>query len=52
MNPLSVKRQASPVSGVRQRAGGALYFLFTLSSRDVEELMAKRAIEVSREAAH
>jgi putative transposase len=46
--PLSFKRHRFPGEVIRQAVW--LYFRFTLSIRDVEELLAQRGIEVSREA--
>lgn len=48
MTPLSFKRHRFPAAAIRQAVW--LYFRFTLSLRDVEELMAERGVEVSREA--
>ena len=48
MNPISFKRHRFPTAVICQAV--RLYFRFTLSIRDVEELMAERGIEVSREA--
>lgn len=48
MSPISFKRHRSPGSIICQAV--RWYFRFTLSIRDVEELMAERGIEVSREA--
>jgi transposase-like protein len=48
MTPISFKRHRFPPDVIRQAVW--LYFRFTLSIRDVEELMAQRGIEVSREA--
>jgi transposase-like protein len=48
MNPISFKRHRYPADVIRQAVW--LYFRFTLSIRDVEELLAQRGIEVSREA--
>lgn len=45
--PLSFKRHRFPADVIRQAA--FLYFRFTLSLRDVEELMAQRGVEVSYE---
>lgn len=47
MKPLSFKRHRFPASVIRQAVW--LYFRFSLSLRDVEELMAARGIEVSYE---
>ena len=47
-NPLSFKRYRFPPDVIRHAIW--LYFRFTLSLRDVEELMAQRGIVVSREA--
>ena len=48
MNPISFKRHRFPPDVIRYAVW--LYFRFTLSVRDVEELLAQRGIEVSREA--
>ncbi|QUD90301.1 IS6 family transposase [Phenylobacterium montanum] len=48
MKPISFKRHRFPPDVIRQAVW--LYFRFTLSIRDVEELLAQRGIEVSREA--
>ncbi|WP_406851835.1 IS6 family transposase [Brevundimonas sp. BH3] len=48
MKPLSFKRHRFPGSVICQAV--RWYFRFTLSLRDVEELMAERGVEVSREA--
>lgn len=48
MSGLSFKRHRFPGSVICQAV--RWYFRFTLSIRDVEELMAERGIEVSREA--
>jgi transposase-like protein len=48
MGPISFKRHRFPPDTIRHAVW--LYFRFTLSIRDVEELMAQRGIEVSREA--
>lgn len=47
MKPISFKRHRFPADVIRQAVW--LYFMFTLSIRDVEELLAQRGIEVSRE---
>ena len=47
MKPISFKRHRFPADVIRQAVW--LYFRFTLSIRDVEELLAQRGIEVSRE---
>jgi transposase-like protein len=47
-NPISFKRHRYPPDVIRYAVW--LYFRFTLSIRDVEELLAQRAIEASREA--
>jgi transposase-like protein len=47
MKPLSFKRHRFPAEVIRQAVW--LYFRFTLSLRDVEEMMAQRGIEVSYE---
>ncbi|MFC5345251.1 IS6 family transposase [Brevundimonas staleyi] len=47
MKPLSFKRHRFPAAVIRQAVW--LYFRFSLSLRDVEELMAARGIEVSYE---
>ena len=46
--PISFKRHRFPPNVIRYAVW--LYFRFTLSVRDVEELLAQRGIEVSREA--
>ena len=48
MRPISFKRHRFPPDVIRYAVW--LYFRFTLSVRDVEELLAQRRIEVSREA--
>jgi transposase-like protein len=48
MRPISFKRHRFPPAVIRHAVW--LYFRFTLSLRDVEELLAERGIEVSREA--
>ena len=48
IQPLSFKRHRFPAEVIRYAVW--LYFRFTLSLRDVEELLAQRGIEVSREA--
>jgi len=48
MSPISFKRHRFPAAVIVQAV--RWYFRFTLSLRDVEELMAVRGIEVSREA--
>ena len=47
MKPLSFKRHRFPAAVIRQAVW--LYFRFSLSFRDVEELMAARGIDVSYE---
>lgn len=47
MKPLSFKRHRFPAAVIRQAVW--LYFRFSLSLRDVEELMARRGIQVSYE---
>jgi putative transposase len=47
MQPVSFKRHRSPRDVIRQAVW--LYFWFTLSFRDVEEILAQRGIEVSYE---
>ncbi|WP_312736568.1 IS6 family transposase [Brevundimonas sp.] len=47
MKPISFKRHRFPPAVILQAV--RWYFRFTLSIRDVEELMAERGIEVSRE---
>jgi putative transposase len=47
MRPISFKRHRFPPDAIRHAVW--LYFRFTLSIRDVEELMAQRGILVSRE---
>lgn len=48
MRPISFKRHRFPAEVIRYAVW--LYFRFTLSLRDVEELLAQRGIQVSREA--
>ena len=48
VNPISFKRHRFPPDVIRYAVW--LYIRFTLSIRDVEELLAQREIEVSREA--
>jgi len=48
MRPISFKRHRFPPDAIRHAVW--LYFRFTLSIRDVEELMLQRGIAVSREA--
>ena len=48
MRPISFKRHRFPLDAIRHAIW--LYFRFTLSIRDVEELMLQRGIPVSREA--
>jgi len=48
MHPISFKRHRFPPDVIRHAVW--LYFRFTLSIRDVEELLAQRGIEASREA--
>jgi putative transposase len=48
IQPISFKRHRFPAEVIRYAVW--LYFRFTLSVRDVEELLAQRGIEVSREA--
>ena len=48
MQPISFKRHRFPPDVIRHAVW--LYFRFTLSLRDVEELLAQRGIVVSREA--
>ncbi|MDP2618770.1 MAG: IS6 family transposase [Hyphomicrobiales bacterium] len=47
MNPISFKRHRFPADVIRYAVW--LYFRFTLSLRDVEELLAQRGVEVSNE---
>ena len=47
MRPISYKRHRIPPDMIRHAVW--LYFRFTLSFRDVEELLAQRGIEVSYE---
>ena len=47
MKPISYKRHRFPADVIRQAVW--LYYRFTLSYRDVEELLAQRGIEVSYE---
>ena len=47
MRPILFKRHRFPAEVIRQAVW--LYFRFTLSLRDVEELLPLRGIEVSRE---
>jgi putative transposase len=48
VRPISFKRHRFPPDVIRYAVW--LYFRFTLSIRDVEELLAQRGIEASREA--
>ena len=48
MWPISFKRHRFPPEVIRHAVW--LYLRFTLSIRDVEELLAQRGVEVSREA--
>ena len=48
MTPISFKRHRFPPAVIRHAVW--LYFRFTLSVRDVEELLAQRGIDASREA--
>jgi transposase-like protein len=48
IQPISFKRHRFPPDVIRYAVW--LYLRFTLSIRDVEELLAQRGIEVSREA--
>ncbi|MDB5396935.1 MAG: transposase, partial [Rhodospirillales bacterium] len=48
MNPISFKRHRFSPDVIRYAVW--LYFRFTLSIRDIEELLSQRGIEVSREA--
>jgi len=45
MRPISFKRHRFPPDVIRHAV--CLYFRFTLSIRDVEELLAQRGVEVS-----
>lgn len=47
MRPISFKRHRFPPEVIRQAVW--LYFRFTLSLRDVEELLAERGIDVTYE---
>ena len=47
MKPISYARHRFPVDVIRQTVW--LYFRFTLSFRDIEDLMAERGIDVSYE---
>jgi len=47
MKPVSFKRHRFPADIIRQAVW--LYYRFSLSFRDVEELLAQRGIEVSYE---
>lgn len=47
MRPLSFKRRRFPADVIRQAVG--LYSLFTLSFRDVEEMLAQRGVDVNYE---
>lgn len=47
VKPISLKRHRFPADVIRQAVW--LYFRFTLSIRDVEELRAQCGVEVSRE---
>jgi putative transposase len=48
LRPISYKRHRFPPQVIRHAVW--LYFRFTLSVRDVEEMLAERGIEVSYEA--
>jgi putative transposase len=48
MRPISFKRHRFPADAIRHAVW--LYFRFTVSFRDVEEMMAQRGIQVSYEA--
>lgn len=48
MNPISYKRHRCPPDVIRYAVW--FYFRFTLGVRDVEDLLARRGIEVGREA--
>ena len=48
MRPISFQRHRFPPDVIGYAVW--LYFRFTLSARDVEELLAQRGIEASREA--
>ena len=48
MQPISFKRHRFPRDVIRYAVW--LYFRFTLSIRDVEELLAERGVGVSRES--
>ena len=48
MKPISYARHRFPTDVIRQTVW--LYFRFTLSFRDVEDLMAERGIDVSYES--
>jgi len=48
LRPISYQRHRFPPDVIRYAVW--LYFRFTLSTRDVEELLAQRGIEASREA--
>jgi putative transposase len=48
MKPISYKRHRFPAEMIRQAVW--LYFRFTLSFRDVEDLLAERGIDVSYES--
>ena len=48
VKPISFNPHRFPADVIRQAVW--LYFRFTLSARDVEELLAQRGIEASREA--
>jgi putative transposase len=47
MRPISFKRHRFPADVIRQAVW--LYFRFTMSLRDVEDLLAERGIDVSYE---
>ena len=49
MMPISFKRHRFPADVIRQAVW--LYFRFTLSVRDVEELLAQRGIEAVKRCA-
>ena len=48
MKPIAFKRHRLPADVIRYAV--RLYIRFTLSIHDVEELLAQRGVEVSREA--
>ena len=49
VQPISFKRHRFPADLIRRRPGSCCFFRFSLSFRDVEELMAARSVDVSYE---